>query len=284
MAREHVVFLAFANAHGDLPWLRAERSRLQALFEKFEKDGRCSLLFKPDATWDQIYQVLTTQPDDIAIFHFGGHAREGQLLLDSHLGATPVEAEGLAALLGRRQNLKLAFLNGCSTEPQVQLLLDAGVPAVIATARPIDDRAACDLSVAFYESLTAGGELKPAGGRSIRAALDASRSYVIGSSGSGRYPRDLLASDRPQTIHDVAGAHGLPWNLFVRPGAEQVERWDLFSDDPLYGLPGLPAKIEWPTEPYRNLNYFARSRTDLLRSGSGNSRALQSSYSSGGLG
>jgi hypothetical protein len=38
--------------------------------------------------------------------------------LDSHLGAAFVEGEGLAALLGRRTNLKLVCLNGCSTRPR----------------------------------------------------------------------------------------------------------------------------------------------------------------------
>jgi WD40 repeat protein len=264
MACEHVIFLTFADARGDLPWLREERRRLKTLFERFEKEGRCSLLFEPDSSWDQIYHILTTQPDDIAIFHFGGHAREGQVLLDSHLGATPVEAEGLAALLGRRQNLKLVFLNGCSTRPQVQLLLDAGVPTVIATARPIDDRAACDISVAFYESLTAGGELDPAGGRSVRAAFDASRSYVIGLSKSGSYPRDFVAEDRPHTIHDVADGYGLPWDLFVRPGAEHVERWDLFADDPLFGLPELPKTIGLPADPFRNLDWFGEEHARIF--------------------
>src|SRR5262245_44092968 len=109
MAREHVVFLAFADARGDLPELREEFRRLKKLFERFQEDGRCTLILEPAATWGQIYEVLTSQPDDIAIFHFGGHAHEGQVLLDSHLGAAFVEGEGLAALLGRRANLKLVF-------------------------------------------------------------------------------------------------------------------------------------------------------------------------------
>src|SRR4051812_10014383 len=66
VAQEHLVFLAFANAHSDLRELREESRRLQALFERFRDDKRCSLIFQPTATWDQIYKVLTSQPDDIA--------------------------------------------------------------------------------------------------------------------------------------------------------------------------------------------------------------------------
>ena len=69
-------------------------------------DGRCSLIFRPTAAWDQIYHDMTTQPDDIAIFHFGGHANEGQVLLDSHLGATAVESKGLASLLRAQAELE----------------------------------------------------------------------------------------------------------------------------------------------------------------------------------
>jgi WD40 repeat protein len=275
MAREHVVFLAFADARGDLAELREEIRRLQALFERFRDDGRCSLIFKPAATWEQIYEVLTTRPDDIAIFHFGGHAQEGQVLLDSHLGAAPVGGEGLASLLGRRRNLKLAFLNGCSTRPQVQSLLDAGVPAVIATARPIEDRAAREIAVAFYEALTAGGEAVPAGGRSLRAAFDAAHAFVLGRTRPDGRDRDLIPANRPQAAHDVTDEHGLPWGLFVRNGAEQVERWDLFTDDPLFGLPALPADIGWPVEPYRNLVSFEREHARIFF---GRGRAIRELY------
>ena len=264
MAREHFIFLAFADARGDLPELHEESRKLQALFERFRDDGRCSLIFRPTATWDQIYHDMTTQPDDIAIFHFGGHADEGQVLLDSHLGATAVESKGLASLLGRRRNLKLVFLNGCSTRPQVQLLLDAGVRAVIATARPIDDRAACDVAVAFYEALTAGGEAVPAGGRSLRAAFDAACAYVVGKIPKDSPDRHLLPVHKPQTAQDISGGDGLPWDLFVRPGAEQVERWDLFENAPLFGLPDLPDDIGWPNEPYNNLEYFQREHARIF--------------------
>ena len=184
MAREHVVFLAIADARGDLPELREESRKLQGALRKVP--GRRTMLtdLPADGHLGPIYQVLTTQPDDIAIFHFGGHADEGQVLLDSHLGAASVASEGLASSPGRRRNLKLVFLNGCSTRPQVQLLLDAGVLAVIATARPIDDRAACDVAVAFYEALTAGGEAAPAGGRSLRSAWNAGATMSL-----VRYPK-----------------------------------------------------------------------------------------------
>ena len=48
-----VVFLAFANAEGDLPELREEIRQLQELFEGFAREGRCELVFRPNATLEQ---------------------------------------------------------------------------------------------------------------------------------------------------------------------------------------------------------------------------------------
>jgi hypothetical protein len=40
------------------------------------------------------------------------------------------------------RGLQVVFLNGCSTEPQVRALINAGVTAVIGTSTAIDDEAA----------------------------------------------------------------------------------------------------------------------------------------------
>jgi WD40 repeat protein len=175
-----------------------------------------------------------------------------------------VEGQSLAVLLGRRVNLKLVFLNGCSTRPQVQSLLDAGVPVVIATARPIKDKLARQFAVAFYEALTAGGEAAPAGGRSLRAAFEAAQAYVLGQPRIDGRARDLIDADTPQSAQDITNGWGMPWDLFIRPGAGQVERWDLFADEPLFGLPDLPADIGLPDEPFRNLDRFGREHARIF--------------------
>ena len=76
--------------------------------------------------------------------------------------------------------------------------------------------------------------------------------------------RHLLPVHKPQTAQDISGGDGLPWDLFVRPGAEQVERWDLFENAPLFGLPDLPDDIGWPNEPYNNLEYFQREHARIF--------------------
>jgi len=278
MGRQHVVLLAFADTRGDLPELRDEIRRLQELFEQFQRDGRCTLIFRPNATLDQLYHDLQQYRDRIAIIHYGGHADSGRLLLEASLKGGPAHADGLATLLGQQRGLKLVFLNGCSTRPQVQRLLDAGVPVVIATAQPIVDRVARDFAVAFYGALTAGGnettgdqsvEIK--GGQSLAAAFVAAQGFV--RAGHGGVSRDLLVTK--EDPDDVRDALGFPWAIQVSKGAEQVQRWNLFDDDPLFGLPKLPADIGLPAEPFRQLESFDRKDARIF---SGRGQAIRELY------
>ena len=155
------------------------------------------------------------------------------------------------------------FLDGCSTRPQVQLLLDAGVRAVIATARPIDDRAACDVAVAFYEALTAGGEAVPAGGRSLRAVFDAACGMSL-----VRYPKTApTATCSPFTSHrrlkiSPAGM-ACPGTCSSALGPSRSNA-GISSNAPLFGLPDLPDDIGWPNEPYNNLEYFQREHARIF--------------------
>jgi hypothetical protein len=271
MARQHVVLLAFADARGELPELHEESRQLQALFESFARAGRCKLKFRPNVTLEQLYQdLLAEDRDQIAIVHYGGHADAGQLMLEEGMESGPAHAKGLATLLGRLRGLKLVFLNGCSTRPQVQRLLEVGVSAVIATARSIDDRVARKLSVAFYQALTTGGEgVKK--GQSLASAFGAAQAYVTASRGG--VTRDLVAA--APAHDDVTDPFGLPWDLQVRKGAEQVERWNLFDNDPLFGLPDLPNDIGLPAEPFRNLECFDRAHARIF---AGRGRAIRELY------
>ncbi len=86
----------------------------------------------------------------ITIFHYSGHAGRDRLLLEEEETA---HSEGIAHLLGQCPRLKLAVLNGCSTRGQVQRLLEAGVPVVIATSAPVEDAKACRFGLRFYQGL-----------------------------------------------------------------------------------------------------------------------------------
>ena len=133
----------------------------------------------PRTTWlrrtsslERIFSVFQKYRDWDSAVPLRGHADGDRLLLQSAFESAP--AYGLATLLGQQRGLKLVFLNGCSTRPHVKRLLDAGVPAVIATARPIDDAVAAEFAAAFYQASTTGSSAENrriVGGRSLAMAF-----------------------------------------------------------------------------------------------------------------
>ena len=93
-------------------------------------------------------------------FIMTGWLRFGVSLYSGHAGRDSLEledgkahVEGIAALLGRCENLKLVILNGCSTAGQVNELLKQNIPIVIATSAPVEDRRATEFSISFFEQL-----------------------------------------------------------------------------------------------------------------------------------
>ncbi|HRC84810.1 MAG TPA: CHAT domain-containing protein, partial [Thermoanaerobaculia bacterium] len=106
------------------------------------------------------------------VCHFMGHGEVGKLLMsDGRGGAQVAEAERVAELLRDLPELRLVFLNACSTGRLPEddafrslpvALLSAGVPAVIATREPILGQAATRLSARLYRRLAAGDPLEAA--------------------------------------------------------------------------------------------------------------------------
>lgn len=102
------------------------------------------------ATTDSVVSKIQTYQDTICLFHFSGHAGSNVLQFEDNLA----RGAGIAQLLARSPNLRLVFLNGCSTLNHIKLLADQKVKAaVIATTSPINDTVACRFSVAFYQAL-----------------------------------------------------------------------------------------------------------------------------------
>ncbi len=104
------------------------------------------------ATLENIYTSFNRNWNQIAIFHYAGHADGTHLKLE---GAS-ANSKGIGALIKDHGCLPVVFLNGCSTETQAELLLDAGVSIVIATAVNIEDRSAVVFSKRFYRTLSQG--------------------------------------------------------------------------------------------------------------------------------
>ncbi len=228
MAEVPIILLAFANEQAGHRYLRdlpAELRQLQAILEVAERQGLCKLIVRPNASLEQILVAFTEHRDRVAIFHYGGHAGGDRLFLETTgIEGAVAHAEGLATFLRHRRNLQLVFLNGCSTRAQVAGLLEAGVAAVLATSRAIEDSVALAFATGFYTELASGATL--------RAAYESARGGVMAARGSAPQvyirTRDLIMRIPEQAPPlDPADDRGFPWELRLAPGAELDGRWSL---------------------------------------------------------
>jgi WD40 repeat protein len=262
-AQPPVVLLVYANDRVDpsrhLRNLSAEIGLIRDALQPAEQAGLCQILIEANATAGRVFAVFqdARYRNRIAILHYAGHADGYRLLLESAAGSSlaeqgPAHAAGLAAFLGEQQGLELVFLNGCSTAPQVQGLLDAGCPAVIATSQAIDDRVATELAGFFYQGLGGGAGLESA----FKAAVAATRTT------HGDSPRGLYwgSATEPAPL-----AERWPWDFHTKPGAERAQHWNLpeAADDPLFGLPALP-QLDLPESPFRHLSWFDREHAEVF--------------------
>jgi hypothetical protein len=146
----------------------------------------------------------------------------------------------------------LVFLNACSTEPQVEGLLEAGVAAVLATSRAVDDEVAKEFAGRFYVGLAGGAELQTA----YEEAAGAIRAKY------GSSPQDMwwVEAKEEETAEDR-----WPWTLYVRKGAQLVTAWNLpdAAGNPLFGLPPLP-EGDLPGTPFRHLHWFEREHAEVF--------------------
>jgi DNA-binding transcriptional ArsR family regulator len=129
-----------------------------------------------DPTIETLREALLRQ--DFQILHFMGHGgfeeRSGQgvLFFTGAQGETvPVSGSLLATHLAGMDALRLIFVNACETARSstaapfagvATALLRAGIPAVIAMQRPIQDDAALEFSRTVYRRLAAGDPIDAA--------------------------------------------------------------------------------------------------------------------------
>lgn len=169
----------------------------------------------PFATTDSVVQKINTYRDSLAVFHFSGHAGQTVLLLED----TAAGAKGMARLLARCPNLKLVFLNGCSTKKHIEQLTTHGVKAVIiATHAPVKDPVATKFSKAFYTALERQC--------SLAEAIQEAR-YSIIDAGADRLKFDEIERGSLQTSDEVSD-----------------DQWYFFCPDPQLAQWKLPTSAE----------------------------------------
>lgn len=204
-----LVFLAFANDQDNhLPLLEEERKAITAELIPLASKQYFQLFTEPSATTDDISRYVAEFKDRILIFHYGGHADSTKLILADQTA----NSDGLAQLLGLQSDLKLVFLNGCSTREQVEQLFDAGIPAVIATSVPIADSSAKIFAAIFYKALATRHDLESA---FKLAAAD----YLMKAGESVGIYRGIGAAPDPK--------EGIPWGLYIQESQEAVLQWKL---------------------------------------------------------
>jgi WD40 repeat protein len=255
-----VFVIAFANNAAEqdrhLPALDAEFARLQSVLGDGRADRRWELVSSPKTS---IKSFLDLLQDDayqrrIALLHFAGHANGEALLLEADDGTAEVAtAAGLAEFLAQHEGLGFLFLNACSTVGQVQALLAAGVPAIVATEHDINDAVAAEFSSRFYQEFVNGQTLRKAfdaAAAAVKTNLTlktAAQSRAIAGVGRKRDPDDW------------------PWKLHVREGNATADQWSLglALDDPLWGVPD-PEPRPLPDAPFRHLLPFGAAHAAIF--------------------
>jgi hypothetical protein len=219
------VFLTYANRHDQpLPKLQAEDDEVYRLLSPRAKQQHFLLHRDSFVTSDKLPSYITLYRDDLAIFGFSGHAGNDRLLLAD----STANSAGIAQMLGLCPNLKLVFLNGCSTQGQVARLLAAGAPVVIATSAPVQDDKAMFFSIRFFEALQQQFSIREAydmakGATDTKfAGIDWHTSRDIGSLAGPEQPEKEQETATWGIFHTPKGEHILDWKLPVQAYVPEV--------------------------------------------------------------
>ena len=167
-----VTVLGLVAAPSDLPALEADKewSKLTEALARLTASGEVKLVRLDNPTLLDLQSAL--RQEETHVLHFIGHglfdpvAGEGRLAFCQANGqADFVSGQQLGQLLHNEQSLRLAVLNACEgartslDDPFVgiaQLLVQAGLPAVIAMQFALSDAAALTFAAEFYAALADG--------------------------------------------------------------------------------------------------------------------------------
>ncbi len=248
-----IIFLAFANRDDSKDYLRNLPDEIHSITDALnaaEKEGLCKVIEKTYVTTEIIFDVFQQHANRIALFHFGGHADSLNLLLQD----SPANKEGLVPFLAGQKGLSLVFLNGCSTSQQTRELVAAGIPSVIGTNEDINDKIATDLAIRFYKGLAAGFTLEKA----WQDAVNEIKAGKDESNARGFRRPNLTGKSDPSEF---------PWEIeYKNEVAEEIKNWSLpmVAQDFLFGLPPLPADIDYPKPPFRYLERYERKHARIF--------------------
>ena len=260
-----ILFFAFANAREQyLRELPEELRQIREALHVAEQADVCEIVERANASVQDIFDVFQDRryKGRIAVLHYGGHASDYQLLLETASGNEVANTDGLVPFLCRQTGLSLVFLNGCCTQLQGEELSRAGIPSVICTYKEILDKTARDLAVRFYEGLGQGLSLE----QSWLDAADEARTQLATPSVSDRLSNENKAHKDTKISRDIMHIPDdtpsrFPWDLLIRSGAEDVRTFNLpqLARQPLFGLPDVLSAFDLPEVPFRFLDRYRRA-------------------------
>lgn len=97
--------------------------------------------------------LLNARPN---VVHFSGHGEGGAIMVENEVGmSTPLNADGLSALIEAIGNIDCVVLNACFSD-SIGIVLSKHVSCVIGCGDTIDDDAAVIFGRSFYRSLAHG--------------------------------------------------------------------------------------------------------------------------------
>lgn len=207
----NLIFTAFANSRtSPLPTLQEEDTSIQSILARAAQHDEFHIHRDQYASVNSITEFLLLYQHNLTVFLYSGHAGRDRLFLEGG----EANASGLATLLGACPNLKLVILNGCSTGGQVQALLDAGVPMVVATSAPVEDQKAAKFSVNFFESFFTKNQ-------PIKTAFE-----------NGTNAAQIFSSEKIDSHRGMIGLSDLEakdekWGLFFKPENEILTEWKM---------------------------------------------------------
>ncbi|MDB5243986.1 MAG: hypothetical protein JWP57_4612 [Spirosoma sp.] len=151
-----LLFCFANNRDRPLHELRNEDDTIDRLLDPLSSQQHFQKIRDSFATTESVASKILIYQDSLCLFHYSGHAGSSALHLEDSLA----RAVGVAQLLARCPQLRLIFLNGCSTLEHIRLLRDKNSKAaIIATSTPVNDTVATQFSIAFYRALIGGTTL-----------------------------------------------------------------------------------------------------------------------------
>ncbi|MEM6768487.1 MAG: CHAT domain-containing protein [Bacteroidota bacterium] len=193
-----IAFLAFANApNGSEKFLEYLQEEEEFISNHLYDSEYIRPFRRKNIKPLQILRQFRGFSEEMLIFHFSGHARGTELGVWNYKGDyTSADFKYIAKEMQERcQQVKLVFLNGCSTDKQIQHFLDHTNALVIATTRPVKDALAAQFAVHFYEGLSTGSTAREAFD-DAKATIAKTFSKEVRYKAGNRSYRDIISTGK----------------------------------------------------------------------------------------